>query len=70
VSGLLIGDAHSNIMAAQTMVDYLCGAVGGSQENDYIASKVVRVIIAGNSVAAPDRLSGELFGVRGVSVIV
>lgn len=49
------------------MVDFLCGATGGSDEHKHIISKIARVIIAGNSVAAPDRLQGELFGVRGVS---
>lgn len=65
VSGILVGGPRFNIMAVQTMVDYLCGATGSSEEHFHIVSKILRMVIAGNSVAAPDRLEGELFGVRG-----
>jgi hypothetical protein len=62
-----VGHPRFNVMAVQTMVDYLCGATGGSDEHEHIVSKIMRVVIAGNHVSAPDRLGGELFGVRGVS---
>ncbi|KAL0481811.1 DNA polymerase delta subunit 2 [Acrasis kona] len=64
VSGLLIGSPKSNILSMQTMIDYICGVVGGSEDHEQSA-KIIRVIFAGDSVSAPDRMEGEIFGVRG-----
>ena len=49
VSGLNVGSAHCNQLALQLMVDYLSGCLGGVEDQAKMR-KVVRVIVAGNSI--------------------
>lgn len=49
VSGLNVGSAHCDQLALQLMVDYLSGCLGGVEDQAKMR-KVVRVIVAGNSV--------------------
>ena len=49
VSGLNVGSAHCDQLALQLMVDYLSGCLGGVEDQARMR-KVVRVIVAGNSI--------------------
>ena len=49
VSGLNVGSAHCNQLALQLLVDYLSGCLGGVEDQAKMR-KVVRVIVAGNSI--------------------
>ena len=49
VSGLNVGSAHCNQLALQLMVDYLSACLGGVEDQAKMR-KVVRVIVAGNSI--------------------
>ncbi|XXG60126.1 hypothetical protein AAC387_Pa04g2100 [Persea americana] len=55
VSGLSVGSSESNPLQIQLLVDHLTGHLGDEKEQN-IASQIVRVVIAGNSVNVPVRL--------------
>eukprot|EP01083_Nonionella_stella_P067767 179467_1 len=48
-SGFQIGKASTEILPFQMMIDYVTGFLGGGQEQQF-CSKIVRVIVAGNSL--------------------
>ena len=50
LSGIGIGSKHENSFQIQLLIDYILGMLGGSDDNE-ICSKIVHVIIAGNSLA-------------------
>lgn len=49
MSGLSVGSAHCDQLALKLMVDYLSGCLGGVEDQARMR-KVVRVIVAGNSI--------------------
>uniref|UniRef100_A0A6A7G6P8 DNA polymerase delta small subunit isoform X2 n=2 Tax=Hirondellea gigas TaxID=1518452 RepID=A0A6A7G6P8_9CRUS len=49
MSGFQIGDKRTNPLPFQMMIDYISGFLGSEQEQEF-CSKIVRVIIAGNSL--------------------
>ena len=49
VSGLNIGSDHCSQLSVEVLVDYLAGHLGGPRDRDHLR-RVVRVIIAGNSI--------------------
>ncbi|XP_027068355.1 DNA polymerase delta small subunit isoform X2 [Coffea arabica] len=62
VSGLDIGSSTSNPLKFQLLVDHITGHLGDKKEQS-IAAKIVRVIIAGNSVEIPrGLLNGQNLG--------
>ncbi|GAU23424.1 hypothetical protein TSUD_331220 [Trifolium subterraneum] len=52
VSGLSVGSSRSNPLQFQLLVDHITGHLGDEKEQS-IASQIVRVVIAGNSVEMP-----------------
>jgi len=57
-SGLEVGAQDSSLTAVQLLVDFVCGKLGGP-EQQALSSRIVRVVLAGNSMgASPARLSG------------
>jgi len=63
VSGLSVGHPKYSPLLCQLMADYITGLVGNSMEQNNMAT-VVRLIVAGNTVAAPE-LTSDIFDVRG-----
>ncbi|KAF8398510.1 hypothetical protein HHK36_017439 [Tetracentron sinense] len=62
VSGLSVGSSTSNPLQLQLLVDHITGHLGDEKEQS-IASKIVRVVIAGNSVEIPHGLlNGQNLG--------
>ncbi|OVA13065.1 DNA polymerase alpha/epsilon [Macleaya cordata] len=55
VSGLSVGNGKSNPLNLQLLVDHITGHLGDEKEQR-IASQIVRVVIAGNSVEIPHGL--------------
>ncbi|KAJ4979957.1 hypothetical protein NE237_010737 [Protea cynaroides] len=55
VSGLSVGSTTSNPLQLQLLVDHITGHLGDEKEQS-IASLIVRVVIAGNSVEIPQGL--------------
>ncbi|KAK2417283.1 DNA polymerase delta subunit 2 [Trifolium repens] len=55
VSGLSVGSSRSNPLQFQLLVDHITGHLGDEEEQS-LASQIVRVVIAGNSVEIPRRL--------------
>ncbi|KAL6073527.1 DNA polymerase delta subunit 2 [Balamuthia mandrillaris] len=53
VSGLCVGDSTHNPLYLEMLVDYISGHIGSSLEQSFEA-KIVRVILAGNSLVAPE----------------
>lgn len=53
VSGLRFGDAAARPLCAHALAQWLAGNIGGAAERT-LAAAVVHVIVAGNSVVAPD----------------
>lgn len=60
VSGLRIGDEKSNPLPVQLLVDYLVGRLGSTEEQRFL-SRIVRVIIAGDSVVPPEATPQGVF---------
>ena len=50
LSGIGIGNKHENSFQIQLLIDYILGMLGGEGDNE-LCSKIVHVIIAGNSLA-------------------
>eukprot|EP01033_Poteriospumella_lacustris_P003941 gene3941-2802_t len=67
VSGLLIGSTEANDvhdLSVQQLVDFVCGRYGDAQMSA-LASRIARVVIAGNSVVPTDPLQlKEKFGTQ------
>lgn len=58
VSGLEIGADDASLPAAQLLVDFVCGKLGGYEQRD-MAKNIVRVICCGNNMGqSPVRLEG------------
>ena len=49
LSGLNVGSNHSDQLSVEMMVDYLTGFCGAPEDQKQM-SKVVRVVVAGNSI--------------------
>ena len=47
MSGLNVGSAHCDQLSLQLFISYITGAVGGADDR---CSKIVRLIMAGNSI--------------------
>jgi DNA polymerase delta subunit 2 len=65
VSGICIGHPRFNLLNTQNMFDYLSGCLGEDSEQCDLISKIVRVVLVGNSVWQDDTKSHQLFDVRG-----
>jgi DNA polymerase delta subunit 2 len=52
VSGLRVGDVNQNPLAFELLSEFLTGDLGSMQEHEF-ASKVIRVIVAGNALCPP-----------------
>ncbi len=67
VSGMRVGEGNQNSLALQLFVDFLAGDLGSMIEHEF-ASRIVKVIVAGNSLCAPEKLpdSGALKGFQQV----
>ncbi|XP_068640007.1 DNA polymerase delta small subunit [Aristolochia californica] len=62
VSGLSVGSSTCNPLQLQLLLDHLTGHLGDEKEQT-IASQIVRVVIAGNSMKIPSGLlSGQYLG--------
>jgi DNA polymerase delta subunit 2 len=65
VGGICIGHPRFNLLNTQNMFDYLSGCLGEDSEQCDLISKIVRVVLVGNSVWQDDTKSHQLFDVRG-----
>ncbi|KAF5198453.1 Dna polymerase delta subunit [Thalictrum thalictroides] len=64
VSGLSVGSGASNPLQFQLLVDHITGHLGDDKEQ-VVASKIVRVVIAGNSVEiSPGLLNGQTLAAK------
>ncbi|PKA48130.1 DNA polymerase delta small subunit [Apostasia shenzhenica] len=69
ISGLSIGSNNFNPLQFQLFVDYVTGHLGSDNEQK-IASNIVRVVIAGNSVVIPESLlNGQTLSAKDQSKI-
>eukprot|EP00958_Prasinococcus_capsulatus_P029184 scaffold7377_cov389-Prasinococcus_capsulatus_cf.AAC.32 len=55
VSGLTVGTENSNPLPTQLLVDYICGNLGSQKEQE-LCSRIVRVVIAGDSFSGLDKV--------------
>ncbi|CAM9590090.1 unnamed protein product [Ascophyllum nodosum] len=63
VSGLQVGGAHDPLLTS-LLVDFVAGYLGGRRDQEETSARIGRVIVCGDSVAAP---SSELLGGTGPS---
>ncbi|KAF7804141.1 DNA polymerase delta small subunit [Senna tora] len=67
VSGLSIGSSNSNPLQFQLLIDHITGHLGDEKEQN-IASQIVHVVIAGNSVEFPrGLLNGQNLAAKDLS---
>lgn len=66
VSGLRLGAPDARPLCAHALAQWLAGNIGGAAERT-LAAAVVHVIIAGNSVAAPEETTNTATGTTGTS---
>ena len=58
ISGLMVGEASQNPLPLEMFVDMITGQLGSSEEQEMMA-QVVRVIVAGNSLALSEEPKGS-----------